>query len=204
MVAEWDTPTKINKKMRSEANLPDVSGFNGDIYLENGNYSTVIDNSQLVLHQMYFVDADLFYEHATQRAMTFVDTSKENGAKAQYENGIPEHLKDPVNPNKTKKYIPFSRVDIFFYPADEYQLPNGLDDTFLLYVDKYDGVYDPAKQTDGKLGAARAYKIKKGTFDSTKANRDERLVPNEYSNVLKQYNKHKQYDPTNATAMAEL
>ena len=204
MVAEWDTPTKINKKMRSEANLPDVSGFNGDIYLENGNYSTVIDNSQLVLHQMYFVDADLFYEHATQRAMTFVDTSKENGAKAQYENGIPEHLKDPVNPNKTKKYIPFSRVDIFFYPADEYQLPNGLNDSFLLSVDKYDGVYDPAKQTDGKLGAARAYKIKKGTFDSTKANRDERLVPNEYSNVLKQYNKHKQYDPTNATAMAEL
>ena len=204
MVAEWDTPTKINKKLRSEANLPNVTDFNGELNIGNGNMSSVIDNSQLVLHQMYYIDADLFYEHATQRAMTFVDTSKEKGANAQYENGIPSELRDPVNEKKTKKYIPFSRVDIFFYPADEYQMPNGLDDTFLLSVDKYQGEYDPSKQTDGKLGSARAYRIKKGTFDSSKPTREERLVPNEYSNLLKQYDRHNQYDPTDPTVMAEL
>ena len=198
-VAEWDTPVKINKVLRSEVPEFDNSAIvDKEMDVENGNRTTMIDSNQKLLHQMYFIDSDVFYEHATQRAMPFIDTSTEAGAYALYGDNIPTDLQDKANPKKTRKLIPWSRVDIYFYSAEEYQQPTGMDHTFLLSLDKYP---EPSQGPSTVLGKEEAGKPVKGHFDSTL---DPPLVPNEYENVLKKYNFMTTYDPTKAEDYAKL
>lgn len=199
MVAEWDTPVKISKELRVDA-FPDKSTeiIDTEIDVNNANQTTIIDNSQTVLKQLYFKSSNLFYELATQRTMAFIDTATEKGAKAHYKNGIPTDLIDPVYTTRTKKNIPWSRVDIFFYPAEEYQQPTGIDYTYLLSLDHYE---KPQPGTSEVYGKEQCGVHKKGYFDSSKS---PMLVPNEYENLMLKYKFHVQYDPTKEEDMNKL
>ena len=80
--ADWDIPVRIKKIVR-DSSFPDVT--TESVYdIVNINYSTTINSMETVLEQLFFDQADKFFEHATQRLMVYVDTSKPEGAKQRY------------------------------------------------------------------------------------------------------------------------
>ena len=94
-------PTATNEKKQ----IDDYAGTNKGI------------SENTLLRQIYFGDNERFYETAAPRISLFVDTSKEEGAKALYDNEIPDELKDPDpdRANRAKAQYCFIRVDTYFY-----------------------------------------------------------------------------------------
>ena len=209
-VADYDTPVKIAKvsredlvdKVKNLFNLTNDSKNGTDDYA--GIYSK---NPNLLLKQIYFADSEKFYETATGRSSLFINTATEEGAKALYGNDIPEDVKDPYHPNRAKVQYGFARVDTYFYNSihGQYQYPNGLSDKVLISIDKFDqsSLGDKSKNKGKVLGDLKAKIITKGHYDSTKE-RYNRLKPNEYSNVLREYEFMTQYDPTNSEDLKKL
>ena len=168
--ADWDQPVKISKLTRSEV-FQENYGVTSISDIININYSTTIDNPNIVLQQIEFSKSDKFYEHGTQRLMPYVDTTKPNGAKLIYGDNIPEGIKNPNKEGVTKKPIILVRADVYFYDAlGDYQMPTGIDHTFVISIDKY-----PHPQCkDATFGFQKPQVQKNGTFTH-----NEGLIPNE-------------------------
>eukprot|EP01022_Parablepharisma_sp_SALTPOND_P014384 TRINITY_DN1949_c0_g1_i5.p1 TRINITY_DN1949_c0_g1~~TRINITY_DN1949_c0_g1_i5.p1 ORF type:complete len:1905 (-),score=154.15 TRINITY_DN1949_c0_g1_i5:5307-11021(-) len=178
MVDDWDTPAKKGKVLRNSSMFPEVDGtFNG-FDIQNMNYSTTINSKHLVLKQIFYDKADSFFEHASQRELVFVDPTKEGGAKTLFPEGIPEEIKNPNKPNTVKKDFVWSRLDLYFYAAQEYLQPENINYTHVISVDRYPNYTGPCSE---KLGDARAVKMVNGYFTIEK---EDGLKPNEYSNEL--------------------
>ncbi len=125
--ADWDTPVKTTMELRSETGLGDPPECPdkeiGDIVGKDYAYSATVEDQ--VARQRYFADADNYYEHATQRLLVFLDTTKEAGALSYYGDTIPDEMD---NDGKAKKTLIFARNDIYFYDNANYPLPEGLSD----------------------------------------------------------------------------
>ena len=84
---------------------------------------------------------------------------------------------------------------LFFYKSafDQYQIPKGLDYTYLISIDKYnqEGVIPKGKI----LGDVKPNRLKMGYYDSTR-NKNERLIPEQYSNSMLEYEYMQKLDPT--------
>ena len=188
IVSDWDTPVRISKVLKSSLNETETSKFNiNKDYVEMNNDISGQDllsktNSHMLLKEIYFQESNLFYEIAYQRKLIFIDVAKSNGAKAQYNNNLDncKRGKDPNREGCCKYEFGWSRNDIFFYKLGEVQNPVGMDETVLLTVDQYE---KPTQNFGEKLGDAQSYIVKKGAFNSSL---EDKLVPNEYSNVLLQ------------------
>ena len=198
LIKEWEHPVKIEKVLRGEIFKDPPSTFYQEIDVENLNFTTVIDNPQIVLKQMYFINSDKFYEHATQRLMPFINTATEEGAKAQYGNNIPPDIADPDHPTQTKRKFAWVRNDIYFFNNEEYQLPSGIDESVLISVDNYTA---PPIGTSSSYGKEKANIQVKGYFNSSE---EIPLKVNEYENLMKKYKFHVQYNPTIETDMQKL
>ena len=206
-VNDYDTPSKINvverRKINNVPNLYQPTATNEKKQIDDyaGTNKGISENT--LLRQIYFGDNERFYETAAPRISLFVDTSKEEGAKALYDNEIPEELKDPDpdRANRAKAQYCFIRVDTYFYNSlfDQYQLPDGLSDDIIFSIDKFDQ-HTLEKQTDKLFGEIKATVYNKGHYDSTKEEFN-RLKPNEYSNPLLLYNEKMVLDPTNPSDM---
>ena len=193
--ADWDQPVKISKELRGEHFTTDYGVTKLDI--GNINYSTQIDDINLTLQQMCFKDSSKFFELATQRLMPYVDTTKEAGAKLYYGDTIPPDIADPSNPKRAKKNLIFSRNDVYFYDSSgDYQMPTGIDETFVISIDKYPHSERPCETTFGKADVVQQ---KNGTFTHT-----EGLIPNEWENQLFRTCGRTQYDPTKPEELEKL
>jgi len=177
LCAEWDIPVKPLKMTRPDT-FPEVPET-GDFDIINMGYSMNIDSKRLVMQQTFYDNADKFFEHASQRLMAFVDISKEKGAKTRYPDGIPAHEVNPTNPNVAKKELVWTRSDVYFYAATDYQKPANITYQHVISVDNYPMPtgYTCAKQ----LGGAHSIIQVPGFFD---VNQPEGLKPNEWSNEL--------------------
>ena len=184
---DWDHPVKQFKVQRAditEGEIKDLFKVEGTLNLDIEESSLLKSNNQMLLKELYFKDADLFYEVAKQRRLVFIDTSKTNGAQAYYKNEIPEEKKDPADPSRAKINVIFSRVDLYFKYDRNYQIPDNVNENITFTIDKYDG--QPTKKVNDKIGKYKADKKVDEGFYSTKNNG--KLIPDEYYNVLKQHN----------------
>lgn len=201
MVSDWETPVKIVQELRDTSKFPEVSDFKG-LDVENGNQTTIVPSESIVLKQIAFFGANLFYERAKQRALVFIDISTEEGAKEYFrDKPIPKEMQDKDNPKRARKHLLWSRVDMFFYQSKDYQYPPGMDETILISVDKYPA---PKLGTSEHFGLEKPYKQKEGHYNSAFYPDKPTLVPHEYSNVMKQYKFIKHYDPTKKEDLEQL
>ena len=208
-VDDFDTPTKIARRSREElqakGTIKNIYNYTeGNITLDEKAGSD--KNANSLLKQIYFGDNEKFYETATSRTSLFIDTATEEGAKALYgerSENIPDDLVDPYYPNRTKTHYCFIRLDTFFYPSSHglYQYPTGLDDKILLSIDRYD--QSSITKGGSKIGDRRAKLLIPGHYNSTR-NRYDRLKPNEYSNVMREYAFMQRYDPTDNDDLERL
>ena len=196
MDQDFDEPVKYVKVERVDIkekndvkNLFDVTGnLNSDVD-ESNQLKT---NNQMLLKQICYKDADIFYEIADFRRFVFIDTSKTNGAKTYYNNNIPEDEKDPADETRAKINIPFSRVDFYFEVDPNYQIPRNITNDMIFTADQYKP--EPTIKTDKDIGKYRANISKVGNFNNSQ--NDGKLIPDEFFNVLKQHEKIKKYiDP---------
>ena len=185
---DWDHPVKQFKVQRSDlVNDVDVKNLfdvKGELNVTIEESSLLKGNNQILLKEMFFKDGDLFYEVAKQRRLVFIDTSKEKGAKAYYNNEIPDEKKDPADNSRTKFHTVFSRVDLYFKYDKNYQIPDNIGDSIAISVDKYDKI--PTEKINKVVGRYNADKSVEGEFDSSK--NEGKLIPDEFYNVLKQHN----------------
>ena len=187
LAADWDQPVQITKKI--DENI--VSGSN-TIDIININYSTSIDDPNMVLEQRCFQDSDKFFELATQRLMPFIDNTTDLGAVTS---GVDEP--DEEKPSVNKKTFLFSRNDIYFYDSlGDYQMPRDIDETFVISIDKFPKSTQACADV---FGFAENEVINKGAF-----NNEEGLRPNEWANLLFKVCNRTQYNPFNATDLAKL
>eukprot|EP01022_Parablepharisma_sp_SALTPOND_P019390 TRINITY_DN3300_c0_g1_i1.p1 TRINITY_DN3300_c0_g1~~TRINITY_DN3300_c0_g1_i1.p1 ORF type:complete len:2552 (-),score=197.78 TRINITY_DN3300_c0_g1_i1:2042-9544(-) len=193
--ADWDTSVKIGKVLRDET-FPHVDSSSDIIDVKNGNWSTIIDNFNIVLKQIYFNDSDRFFEHGTQRLLAFVDTATEGGAAALYPDGIPESEKNPNNPKVAKKEVVWVRLDIFFYESAEYIFPTNINHTHVISLDRYPASDDPCVST---FGDARSKVMEPGYFANEHPNG---LKENEYSNEMLSYCKRQKISPSELEALS--
>ena len=203
LVAEWDSPVQIEKKLRSKVlteNLSETDITMDSIDVENTNMTTIIDNPNTILMQKFFSGAENFYEYTTQRLMPFVDTSTINGAKAIYGDSIPEEIVDIENKHKARKNIGWARNDVFFYDveAGKYVLPQNADKTILISADLFP---EPEIVNTDTYSAIYSKKIKEGKYNSSQS---PSIEPTVYENKMRKYKFHKQYNPSNASQMQEL
>ena len=205
-VSDYDTPVKLAKKERNELKgiVENLFEPEGKIKPDENAGQDKATNANNLLHQIYFADNEKFYETATARTTLFINTANEEGAKAMYGDEIPEGLEDPYNKNRTKVQYAFIRVDTYFYNSihEQYQLPDGFDNTILISIDKFDQS-KLGEPTGEVLGDIKPKILNKGHYDSTKTKYN-RLKPNEYSNSLREYKFMKKYDPTNENELKEL
>ena len=203
-VNDYDTPVKINVAKRSKItnvlNLYTITEADNDRKIDDYAGSNKGISPTTLLKQLYFGDNERFYETAAPRVSLFVDTAQEEGAKALFGNEIPEEFKDPHNTNKAKQQYCFIRLDTYFYNSlfDQYQLPDGLNDSIIFSIDKFD--QSTLTKTDDIFGKIKAHVYNKGHYNSRKEPFD-RLKPNEYSNPLLLYNYKNRFDPTNPEQM---
>ena len=203
-VNDYDTPVKINVAKRSKItdvlNLYTITEADNDRKIDDYAGSNKGISPTTLLKQLYFGDNERFYETAAPRVSLFVDTAQEEGAKALFGNEIPEEFKDPHNTNKAKQQYCFIRLDTYFYSSlfDQYQLPDGLNDSIIFSIDKFD--QSTLTHTDDIFGKIKAHVYNKGHYNSRKEPFD-RLKPNEYSNPLLLYNYKNRFDPTNPEQM---
>ena len=206
-VADYDTPVKLAKKERNELKdiIPNLFEPEGIIETDENAGKDKATNANSLLHQIYFADNEKFYETATARTSLFINTAKEEGAKAMYGDEIPEGLEDPYHPNRTKVQYAFIRVDTYFYNSihEQYQLPDGFDNSILISIDKFNQS-KLGEPTGEVLGDIKPKIVNKGHYDSAEKIKFNRLKPNEYSNSLREYKFMKQYDPTNEIDLKEL
>ena len=208
-VNDYDTPTKINvverHKIDDVLNLYNPSLTNEKKQIDDYAGTNKGISANTLLRQIYFGDNERFYETAAPRISLFVDTAEEEGAKALYGNNIPEELKDgdPDRANRAKAQYCFIRLDTYFYKSlfDQYQLPDGLDDSIIFSIDKYD--QSDLLKTNKIFGEMKAKVYKKGHYDSTKEE-FKRLNPNEYTNPLLLYANKNVFDPTDNSQMQRI
>ena len=208
-VDDYDTPTKIARRSREELQakglIKNIYNFTeGNITLDEKAGSD--KNANSLLKQIYFGDNEKFYETATSRTSLFIDTATDEGASALYgerNEQIPADLVDPHNPTRTKTHYCFIRLDTFFYPSSHglYQYPTGVDEKVLISIDRYN--QDSIVKGGSKVGDRRAQLLVPGHYNS-KLQRYDRLKPNEYSNVMREYAFMRRYDPTNENDLRDL
>ena len=206
-VNDYDTPVKLSKNQRSDEKVDYPNKFN-----MTKNENITLDEQQgpskgispyTLLRQLYFVDAERFYETAAPRQTLFINPATEIGALEYFKGGdIPLEEQDIEDPTKGRVHLAFIRVDTFFYTSifNQYQLPKGLDGTVLLSIDKFE---QGNTKEDKTLGAIRAKIRTPGHYDWTKG-RLNTLQPNQYTNPMRQYKNIKQYDPTNPADLKTL
>ena len=206
-VNDYDTPVKLSKNQRSDEKVDYPNKFN-----MTKNENITLDEQQgpskgispyTLLRQLYFVDAERFYETAAPRQTLFINPATEIGAREYFKGGdIPVEEQDIEDPTKGRVHLAFIRVDTFFYTSifNQYQLPKGLDGTVLLSIDKFE---QGNTKEDKTLGAIRAKIRTPGHYDWTKG-RLNTLQPNQYTNPMRQYKNIKQYDPTNPADLKTL
>ena len=177
--AEWEIPVKPLKVIRNSSAFP-ATNFSGSFDILNMNYSMSVNTPDLVTEQIYFADSSQFFEHATQRLMTYVDTTQPAGAATLYPNGVPAAIRNPLNPSVVKKNLVWVRNDVYFYAnASLYQNPNNFPLNYVITVDAYTPTYTGPCATP--FGAARAKILVPGYFNISYP---DGLKPNEYSNEL--------------------
>ena len=199
-VNDYDTPVKISKNQRTDVNYENKFELpnNDNIVLDEKAGATRGISKNTLLRQLYFVDAEKFYETAAPRLSLFINPATEVGAEAYYGGNfdeIPEDDRNPDDPHRAKVHLAFIRVDTFFYSSifNQYQIPKGLDSSVLISLDRFDQSNAPI---EGELlGEVRSKIQNKGHYDWTKGPYNT-LKPNEYRNPLRQYKTIKQYDPT--------
>jgi hypothetical protein len=199
-VNDYDTPVKISKNQRTDVNYENKFELpnNDNIVLDEKAGATRGISKNTLLRQLYFVDAEKFYETAAPRLSLFINPATEVGAEAYYGGNfdeIPEDDRNPDDPYRAKVHLAFIRVDTFFYSSifNQYQIPKGLDSSVLISLDRFDQSNAPI---EGELlGEVRSKIQNKGHYDWTKGPYNT-LKPNEYRNPLRQYKTIKQYDPT--------
>jgi len=181
LVSDWDIPVKKGKIVRNASLFPPPDSPTSEFDIKNMNFSTTISSKNTVLKQIYYDKADLFFELASQRELVFVDTAKEKGANTLYPDGIPENVKNPNKPTVAKKEFIFIRNDVYFYSASDYLMPENINYTHVISIDRYPSYTGPCVE---KFGDARAVKEKPGYFTIEK---EDGLKHNEYSNELLMY-----------------
>ena len=201
-VNDYDTPVKISQNQRTDEDVNIENKFvlpnNDNIVLDEKAGATRGISKNTLLRQLYFVDAEKFYETAAPRLSLFINPATEVGAEAYYGGNfdeIPEDDRNPDDSHRAKVHLAFIRVDTFFYSSifNQYQIPKGLDSSVLISLDRFDQSNAPI---EGELlGEVRSKIQNKGHYDWTKGPYNT-LKPNEYRNPLRQYKTIKQYDPT--------
>ncbi len=180
LVAEWDIAAKRTKLLRNEA-FPEVDSTQSDFDIQNVNYTGTINSLNYVMKQIYYANADNYFDYASQRQMVFVDTSTVGGAAAYYPNGIPDGIRDTNKAtNVAKKILAWARSDLYFYSTSEYQMPTNVNYTQVISIDRYPKYNGSCVKT---FGDATAIKEVTGYFSIAKGG----LKPNEYSNELLMY-----------------
>ncbi len=128
LAADWDTPVKFLKLARASLDFPPVNISQKSLgSIENAQMDFNINSLGIVAKQIYFPDADQFFEQASQRQLVFVDPTTPDGAETLF-GGPPQ-----------KKKVIFVRSDIYFYgpPVYSYPLPQGICDSHtVLTVDR--------------------------------------------------------------------
>ena len=184
---DYDQPIKQYKVERSDlkesGEVQNLFEVNGTLNIDIEENALLKSNNQILLKQVCYKDADIFYEIADFRRFAFIDTSEPNGAKEFYNNNIPDEEKDPADPSRAKINVLFSRVDFYFKNDPNYQIPKNIDDKMIISCDKYE--FEPEIFTDKEIGEYSANKSKIGSMDS-KVN-DGKIIPDEFYNVLKQH-----------------
>ena len=201
-VIDWDTPVKISKVMRSDIN----SDENHNIYSPTNRIpveqidiigSDIIKktNSDMLLKEVYHDDnLDLIDEQYNQRELIFIDTSKERGANIQYNGDLSKCKTGKDERRNACKYdFIWMRNDFFFYDNSKYLNPKGIKKKIILTIDKY--------PNDNDLINSESSIIKQGIFDS---NEDEKLIPNEYKNILLDNTEFELYNLSNNDGLEKL
>ena len=209
-VSDFDTPVKLSKNQRSDEEVKYKDKYeipqDAEITLDEKMGSSKGISPNTLLRQLYFVDAERFYETAHSRQSLFVNTATEEGAKAYYGekiNEIPDDERDGDNDKLGRVQCAFIRVDTYFYTSmfDQYQLPSGFNGDVLISIDKFDQANAPIK--DAKLGFIKTELQNKGHYNSS-LGKFNTLKPNEYRNPFRQYKNMTQYDPTNPESLKAL
>ncbi|MCQ2817170.1 MAG: hypothetical protein MJ252_07885, partial [archaeon] len=192
IVNDWDTPVKPNKELRQGEQFLNTTNNNTQINVKRINTGGItINSTNDVIKQISFKNSSQFYMLASQRETAFADTATALGATTIYANdGIPEDWKNPNKPGQARKEFVFARNDIYFYENDNYMLPDGMNYTHILTLDKYKKY---SGECDTQFGFAKANISVAGYY-----NTEQGLKPNEYTNALTHYFCIRTYiDPTN-------
>ena len=179
MSADWDTPVKTGKVIRNDS-FPNLT-VTGPINVLNCNWSTVIDSLVTVIEEIWYPNSDIFYELATQRLLAFVDTNKPEGAAAIFPNGIPVDQQSASFPNTRKRDLIWARNDVYFYNTNEMPLPNNINYTHIISLDRYPKATDPCVSV---FGNSQSKILQQGYFGNAYPNG---LKPHEWSNAMFNY-----------------
>ena len=207
-VDDFDTPVKLSRNQRDDEEVNKILNkyelpTDETITLDEKAGATRGISPNTLLRQLYFTDAEKFYETAAPRLSLFINTATEKGAKAYYgEDPIPDDEKDLDNANVARVHLAFIRVDTYFYTSifDQYQLPSGFDKDVLISIDKF----EQSDILEGKIFGEIRPKVKiPGHYNSSKPDYNT-LEPNQYYNALRRYDYMKQYDPTDPEQLKEL
>ena len=100
-VGDYDTPVKTGMVDRSSVEYENKYSPTGE-----AKYDEIVGvdkgiTAANVMKEIYFSDAESFYEKATGRTQLFIDTHNEKGAQAVYGDNIPADLVDPNNSKRT-------------------------------------------------------------------------------------------------------
>ena len=205
-VSDFDTPVKLSKNQRDDEDVEYPNKFNltEKITLDEKMGSSKGISPNTLLRQLYFVDAERFYETAHSRQSLFVNTATPKGAEAYYgTDTIPEEERDGDNNKIAKVQCAFIRVDTYFYTSifDQYQLPNGFNGSVLISIDKFEQNNAPIK--DVPLGFIKTELQNPGHYNSS-LGKYNTLKPNEWRNPFRQYKNMTQYDPTDPDDLQAL
>ena len=208
-VDDFDTPVKLSRNQREDEETNKILNkyelpWDENITLDEKAGATRGISPNTLLRQLYFTDAEKFYETAAPRLSLFVNTATEVGAKAYYgEDPIPDDEVDKDNDKVARVHLAFIRVDTYFYTSifNQYQLPSGFDGDVLISIDKFE--QSEAIETGKIFGEIRPKVKIPGHYNSSMADYNT-LEPNQYYNALRRYAEMKQYDPTDPEQLKEL
>ena len=210
-VDDFDTPVKLSRNQRDDEETNKILNKfelpnDINITLDEKAGATRGISPNTFLRQLYFTDAEKFYETAAPRKSLFINTATEEGAKAYYGNDpIPENETDADNKNVAKVHLAFIRVDTYFYTSmfNQYQLPSGFDGNVLISIDKFDQSGDDEFENGKILGEIKPKIRHPGHYNSSMPDYHT-LEPNQYYNAMRRYDNMIQYDPTDAEQLKEL
>ncbi|KAJ3426543.1 hypothetical protein M0812_26109 [Anaeramoeba flamelloides] len=170
LAADWDTSVKIMKELTRD-DIPEDADL-GDVL--HAEYQTNIDSLNTRVKQSFFEDADLFFEHATQRLMVYCDTTEELPAQEFWVdvNNIPDGkwtMKDGKRVEKKKLF--WVRNDVYFYDKVDgtsvYPLPSGITEPQTVFtIDRFTPKTTTEECVDG-LGAIEKRFSDPGWYDSS-------------------------------------